>query len=194
LSNFFIKNPECVFIHIPKTGGTSIRKGPFEASDRHFEMPDKFAKFYKFAFVRNPFDRIVSAWYMFNEGERYSFAEFVKIAIDDSIDHRVGISGITMENKIRHHTIAQLHPANCLEHANFLGRYENLQEDFDKLCDILETPRVDLPRIRPLPYGHRMPIDERPHFSSHYDKKTIELVGQYFKDDLKKLGYQFETK
>lgn len=27
MSTFLLKNPDCVFIHIPKTGGSSIRKG-----------------------------------------------------------------------------------------------------------------------------------------------------------------------
>jgi hypothetical protein len=27
MSNFLLRNPDCVFIHIPKTGGSSIRNG-----------------------------------------------------------------------------------------------------------------------------------------------------------------------
>jgi len=27
MSNFLLRNPDCVLIHIPKTGGTTIRKG-----------------------------------------------------------------------------------------------------------------------------------------------------------------------
>jgi hypothetical protein len=30
MSIFLLKDPDCVFIHIPKTGGTSIRKGVWE--------------------------------------------------------------------------------------------------------------------------------------------------------------------
>jgi hypothetical protein len=39
--------------------------------------------------------------------------------------------------RIRHHTIPMSHPYNCLHGADFIGRYENLAEDFTIVADRL---------------------------------------------------------
>ena len=77
-------NKKCIFIHIPKTAGTSIEQF-IKDNDRnpiillgvrngrsmhHFSaleikslFPDLFKKYYKFSFVRNPYDRLLSEYY-----------------------------------------------------------------------------------------------------------------------------------
>ena len=77
-------NKKCIFIHIPKTAGTSIQqfindndRNPviltgvqdgrsrrhFGALDIKLLFPDLFNKYYKFSFVRNPYDRLLSEYY-----------------------------------------------------------------------------------------------------------------------------------
>ena len=77
-------NKKCIFIHIPKTAGTSIEqfikdndKNPIiltgvqdGRSRRHFTaldikllFPDLFKQYYKFSVVRNPYDRLLSEYY-----------------------------------------------------------------------------------------------------------------------------------
>jgi len=77
-------NKRCIFIHIPKTAGTSIEqfikdndKNPIillgvrnGRSMHHFSaleikslFPELFKKYYKFSFVRNPYDRLLSEYY-----------------------------------------------------------------------------------------------------------------------------------
>jgi hypothetical protein len=67
----------CIFIHIPKTAGASIALSLFNEPPRHvhyrdFEIanPDKFRRYFKFAFVRNPWDRLVSSYFYFAVAER----------------------------------------------------------------------------------------------------------------------------
>ena len=77
-------NKRCIFIHIPKTAGTSIEQfikdnnnNPIlllgvknGRSMHHYSaleikslFPDIFSKYYKFSFVRNPYDRLLSEYY-----------------------------------------------------------------------------------------------------------------------------------
>ena len=73
MSNFLLKNPDAVLIHIPKTGGTSIRKGAWGRrvrGPRFGTIPEAWRHHFKFAFVREPLDRFLSAYRMFTEGPR----------------------------------------------------------------------------------------------------------------------------
>ena len=65
----------CIFIHIPKTAGTSVSETLFGRASRHvpyFEYeranPWKFRRYFKFAFVRNPWDRLVSTYFFLHKG------------------------------------------------------------------------------------------------------------------------------
>lgn len=194
MSVFLIHKPRSVFIHIPKTGGTSIRRGLFgddiEGPKQGF-IPAEWMSCFKYAFVRNPYDRVVSAWKMFAGGMDNSVWElpedelglslkrFLNIATDDSIsfDGRRETTG----QKIRHHAIPQTHPFNCLEHADFVGRFEQLVTDFAKVCEQLEFECDDLP--------HWNRTDRKPDFMQYFDTETLQIVEQFYADDFSQLGY-----
>lgn len=161
MTNFLLKNPDAVFIHIHKTGGTSIRKGVWKGRQRGQAMGhipgDWDRSLLRFAFVRDPLSRFLSVWRMFTQGtENYpgdvlvrnpstlTLDEFFDIVRDESIvyDHRRK----TNEERIRHHAIPQTHPFNCLREARFVGRYETLAEDFARVARHLRIPPA-LPRL-----------------------------------------------
>jgi len=77
-------NKKCIFIHIPKTAGTSVEqfirengKNPilyhgvrdgrsmhhFTAFDIKKELPIVFQNYYKFSIIRNPYTRLLSEYY-----------------------------------------------------------------------------------------------------------------------------------
>ena len=65
-----------IFIHIPKAAGKSVattlygddKPGHYYASDYYMENKLKFNDFYKFTFVRDPVERLKSAYYFLIEG------------------------------------------------------------------------------------------------------------------------------
>ena len=111
-----------MLIHIPKTGGTFLRKGVWGGNYEGPEfgaVPGRWKHEFKFAFVRHPLCRLTSAYRMFTEGavgdpswklaedaRPLSFDAFLDIVLDESIifDQRRR----TFEEKIRHHTICIL--------------------------------------------------------------------------------------
>ncbi len=193
MSNFKLLKPDCVFIHIPKTGGTSIRKGIWASRYEgpiFGEIPDDWNGFFKFAFVRHPFDRLISAWKMFTEGPKgdstwvmasdfypMQLQQFIDIVRNDKIifDERRK----SFEERIRHHTIPQTHPFNCLHCADFVGRFERLETDLKLILN-----RLDLSASVP-----KMHFTNHFHWSYYMGPRMAEIAYDFYRNDFEQLGY-----
>src|SRR5258707_7699115 len=73
--SYFADEFRCIFIHIPKTAGTSLSQALFGRHSRHIPYieyekgnPRKFRQYFKFTFVRNPWDRLVSTYFFLKQG------------------------------------------------------------------------------------------------------------------------------
>lgn len=185
MSNFYLKKCNCVFIHIPKTGGLSIRKGMFECDYEgpfYGSIPPQYQDLFKFCFVRNPYDRMVSAWKYYKEFFKtfMSFKQFITISMDDTIDYHESRQ-IDSKSWLRHHSIPQTHPYNCLQMADFIGRFENINKDMGIICDHLNI-KAQLPHINKT---------KRDKYQDYYDVETRRLVKEFYKKDLELLEYVF---
>ncbi len=194
---FLLRNPDCVFIHIPKTGGASIRHGLFHSDYEKpvfGQIPPDWDVYFKFAFVRNPYDRLVSAWKMFTAGmfesawqypedgnPRLTLDAFLDIVENENVifDERRR----TFREKIRHHTIPQTHPFNCLRHANFLGRFETFEEDLKEICRRVGITSISIPRRNQTTHQH---------YSKYYSASNRARVAKYFAQDFEEFGYTFD--
>ena len=67
---------------------------------------------------------------------------------------------------------------------DFVGRYENLREDVEALCEKLGVGKDIL-----LPHKHN--AKDRPHYTDFYDDETIEIVRKFYKNDIEVLGYKY---
>lgn len=199
MTAFYFPSADCVFIHIPKTGGASIRHGFFKSQYEgpvQGEVPQAWQHCFKFAFVRNPFDRLISAWKMFTTGmenSRWQYPEdgnpnlslrqFLEIAMDDSIpfDTAPEEVGKSFEIKLRHHALPQTHPFYCLEHATFTGRFESMKEDFQKVCKRLNLDG-DLPHMNKT---------DRDDYRQYFDETTKAMASRFYEKDIRQLNYSF---
>ncbi len=167
------------FVHIPKTGGRSIRAalhsmaddfrvmGPFHetAVNAQRSVPD-WPSYFPFSFVRNPWDRMVS---------EYHFRE-----------KKLGLRDVSLAEYIRDARYPWSHPQAWWTHTNDfsqqlvprIGRFENLEADFAEM----------FPTAPPL--GHETETVHGP-YQEYYDDETRDLVAAKFAADIEIFGYTF---
>jgi len=182
----------CIFIHIPKTAGSSVARALFGGESRHapysdFQRanPHKFRRYFKFAFVRHPLDRLVSSFHFLRAGgmneidRRWAaetlspfadFREFVVRWIDeDTIGSFV---------HFRPQAAFVADERGTLQ-VDFVGRFENLDEDFRTVAQRLGRD-ITLPLYNQS--GHR-------HYSEYYDAETTAIVRRVYVRDFRLFGY-----
>ena len=185
-----------VFIKVYKTGGTSILNGMLfnDSSARriqrirdgqatfHIESSwmkeNKFPElglnwneYFKFGFVRNPWDRELSN-YFFNSGtlkppKDISFKEWLNI-------------NLRKDGLIHDHNTPQCH---YLTDVDYIARFENYDEEvkyiFNRIC-------VPMPK----PLMHVFKTGHEPYWK-YYDDVDIMKVHQWYEKDIEMYNYRF---
>ena len=136
----------CLFIHIPKCAGNTIKDsiGGF-SQDSHSmakEIPiEIFKNFYSFSFVRNPWDRCLSAYYYLSKGgsrNKQDFLDREEFVINYPNFHDFLVrGGLDRASEDQIHFKPQ---KRFLEHRNFnfIGKVENIEEDMKTVCKNLD--------------------------------------------------------
>ena len=183
------------FIHIRKTAGTSIEKvfvpaaGNFEdevaykhatayAMRQHF--PKEWGKYFKFSFVRNPWDWLVSRFFW----QRQFHDEWRNLPFDKFIEETCG-QGHNPTAFLELVTISQLYfltDENDNIIVDFIGKFENLQADFNKVCNKIGVPRKQLGLFN---------TSKHKHYTEYYNDYTRKLVREKYARDIEILGYKF---
>lgn len=152
---------KCILIHVPKNGGGSIRlalspDAPPNLYGGHtsfIEYRDKLPKhqfdYFKIAFTRNPYDRFVSAYKYLKRRVDNNSPAFTYITPDEVKDFPSFVNAA----KTKLLTITHIRPQYlfiCDENfnvgADFLGKFENFNDDFQRLCQVLSIHK-ELPHL-----------------------------------------------
>lgn len=184
----------CIFIHIPKAAGTSVALTLFGQPSRHVAWqeyaranPRKFAQYYKFTFVRNPWDRLVSTWAFLrqgglNEQDRSWACEVLSPYPDFGSFVRGWLSPESVLTWV--HLLPQ-HTFFCDDkgtpQVDFIGRFERLEQDFAVVAARIGCSE-DLARIN---------ASERHHYTSYYTPETRDIVARVYARDIALLGYDY---
>ena len=140
---------KCVFFHIPKTAGISISNslfGDIKWGHRNVDFYKShygekvFNSLYKFCFVRNPYDRLFSAYTFLKEGGiNNQDLEFSNSYLQEfaSFDEFV-LKGLEKEEIMNWVHFKPQYTFVCDENDNivmdFVGKMENLNADFNTIC------------------------------------------------------------
>lgn len=109
-------------------------KGQYIYASESGYKPKMFKDYFKFAFVRNPETRFVSAWK--DKVLRQNYFKFSEIEHEKMKEIETFIAWVKKQNL---RTCDEHLRTQCslidLKHLDFLGRFENFAEDFQKVAD-----------------------------------------------------------
>ncbi len=225
-----------VFVHVPKTAGQSVEQVFLELVGLTWEtraplllrkntvpelgpprlahltadeyvrckyMPqEQFDSYFKFAFVRNPWDRMVSCYKYLGMPLELEFKQYLTGRF------------LTKEWKnmywFARPQSEYLYDESGRLLVDFVGRFENLQADFNKVCErigiaVTELPYANKSETKPVKSTSTLatvkkllsPFDsavtEKPRrYQDYYDDESRDLVAELYKKDIELFGYRFD--
>ena len=128
-------------------------------------------EYFKFGFVRNPWDRELSK-YFFNNGklsppENISFKDFLN-------------SHLLKDGQMRASNLPQ---CEYLTDVNYIARFENYDEEVKYIFN-----KIDIPLPNKL--QHRKKTEHKPYWE-YYDDVDIMKVEEWYKKDIEMYNYEF---
>jgi hypothetical protein len=181
-----------VFAHVPKTGGISMRaaletfadgKAAVLRGTTHETLPallrrePRLGGYFKFAFVRNPWDRLVSFHAYAREKLRPTVPEMQGLDFGQLL-HAMDRGADWLD---RLHVMRP--QGGHVRGADFVGRFETLESDFARVCASLDI-RAVLPRKNTSTHGA---------YAGYYDAWGRDFVARRYADDIDEFGYAFEA-
>ncbi len=184
-----------IFLHIPKTGGLSVNVMLLESDviarlvmvapigknyngqtgyvnksccelNRESIGANEWNKYFKFCFVRNPYDRIVSGWkYIFPDIPLKYFIKGLKTCRDGhSIWHCRMSQDIQLGSDV-----------------DYIGKMENFDNDVKK---VFETLNLKYEKIK------KLNITNHVNYREYYNEETRKLVFNMFRKDFERFEYE----
>ncbi len=208
-----------LFVHIAKTGGTSVRAAlaPLRWRDpmyipqfiasrlshatghriasklpRHARIiaakemlpHELFDKLFKFAFVRNPWDLQVSSWHHLKRERPQlvehvpDFESFIRWKLDPERPYQYHVdTSIELQTDY-------LKDLDGTILVDFIGKYENLLDDYEEACR-----RIG---IKPPPLPHKREAKDRQDYRNYYSEELADMVAAYFEPDIEAFEYVFD--
>lgn len=190
-----------IFVHIPKTAGTSILAAL--SADAVFDThapaqiyrdcyPDLFARSHVFAFVRNPWDRFASSFHFMKSGTDWPMQQaWAKRNIGDldfaaftrKVGHNPLFRASVMAERFFWPQSFWLGGVGKARLVKTLYRFEDIERATGDLCAHLGIePPARTPHLRKV---------GKSDFRAFYDEETAAIVARLYRTDIAALGYAF---
>lgn len=187
---------QAIFVHITKTAGTAVAKSllgylPYHYTAIEYRViygKDTFNSYFKFAFVRNPWDRLYSAY------------RYLKAGGWNAEDREWANANLSSYNDFNEFVIDWLSAENIRKHIHFKPQYEFIYDDKGNLLidyiGYFETINEDFNAI-----GHKLGINTK--LATHnanpgqcyteiYNEQSKQRVAEIYCNDIERFGYRFD--
>ncbi|MGK0385844.1 MAG: hypothetical protein ACI849_000449 [Patiriisocius sp.] len=167
-----------------KLSAYALKKGKSKSSLNAFKnmmhpelTKSQYNSYFKFTFVRNTWARMYS-WY------RNVMKDPMMRASYNIIDTNLSFDDF-LTTYIEHNTFSQLYFITDTKGnvpMDFIGKFENLQEDFNYVCEKLAIEDSTLPKLLVRNYSH---------YSKNYTDKTKDLIYKLYKEEIDYFKFEF---
>lgn len=163
------------YLPIPELA--TLKHGHISVRELKPHLPDDtWDTYFKFAFVRNPYDRFVSACFFLNRKTadfEASAVSFMKEALKRPRFQQRALGRPQAD------FLTDSSGKLALDH---VGRYETLQESFDEICHRIGIASSDLSRKN---------ASQHSSHTEYYDQELKDQVTDFYADDLRLFSYEF---
>lgn len=186
----------CIFVHITKTAGTSVAKALFGYLPYHYTAIDyrviygknTFDDYFKFAFVRNPWDRLYSAYRYLKSGgwndEDRGWSEKHLSEYDDF--NTFVMNWLTRDNIMKHIHFMPQYYFVCDDRdrllLDYVAYFETINEDFDTIASKLSI-NAKLSHHNASPSANYLTV---------YNDEARLIVADVYSKDIEMFGYDFD--
>jgi len=174
-----------IFIHVPRTAGTSMESMSWVGGQFHESARTLIRKgtwdYFSWAFTRHPADRLLSVWSGLKKHESLN-AKFGHLTFNEFVA-QVYEWRKTGQSPIPSHTETQCYYVCNDENwviVDFLGKYEYLEEDWEKVCQKIIGRSWPLPRLNQTEHGR---------WRECLSKQSADMINEMYAVDFVKLGY-----
>jgi hypothetical protein len=200
----------CIFVHIPKCGGSSIEDviWPDLRTESDFWMGfisnyrnkyqtgglqhlfanhilneigiDLFQNYFKFSIVRNPWDKAISQYTYM--AQRPDLREF--IGLNEQASFKTYLDLIRKKTHVQweqQYKFVLDQNGNLM--IDYLGRFENINQDAKAIFKRLNI-QAELPHKNSTVHHH---------YLDYYDQETIEMVADLYAEDIRQFRYSFSS-
>lgn len=184
-----VENPKCTFIHLEKNGGTSISQW-MQKNCKGYRLSLKHGSYQKlkspkknfgdlgltFAVVRNPWDRVVSAYAYQTRKDQKRILKTTGVN-NEIPDFKTWLK--TIISFSHHYILTPQHPK--IDGVDLVLRYEKLSDEFKQIQEF---------------FNCHEPLDNinasaHKNYQNYYDEETKDIISDVYQIDIEKYDYRF---
>jgi hypothetical protein len=127
--------------------------------------PEMFDSYFKFCFVRNPWDRMISHYFY----DKYNrpFLDFINEHV------------LMGENCI----VCCKEQTGWSKHVDYVARFENYEEEIHNIFNLIGIKKEPI-------FSHENKTEHKP-YTEYYDDKSIMIIYEKYKRDIEIYNYEF---
>jgi chondroitin 4-sulfotransferase 11 len=185
------KHKKYIFIHINKTGGTSVTSAIGLSKKSHYTVKEvialigseTFDKAYVFTIVRNPWSKVVSHYkYRVKTNQTNLGAKTISFKQWVSATYGVDKDLFYYDNpKMFAPQVEWLKDGKGAVCANDIIKFETLNKDFERVAKVIGV-KFELPHLN---------ATKNDSYQDYYDDDTIEIVRNHFREDIELFDYYY---
>lgn len=177
---YICEERKVIYYDVPKCASTTIRKEIFN-NNNELSLANpclELNRYFKFSFVRNPWDRMVSNWKMFTN-KPYRIKQ-LKSMTDDDLSKFGNFIRFAAEIKNHHWQPQSLFLPDKLD---YVGKVESFDKDFNYVLTMIGEKAKKTKKLN---------ATTRDSYWNYYTPELKSIVAEMYAEDIKRFGYSYE--